>query len=80
MAKKLIKTLQVSKGNHTGEVKVYKDTEWNEYQARLIIDGVDQGEAATAHDDELDSILGTAARMLKHAEGIATIRADYDIR
>lgn len=51
MAKRLIARV--------GLVKVYRDAEWNEFVAI----GPDN---ASAHDDDKESILGTATTMARH--------------
>jgi len=48
------------------QVKVYRDAEWQEFIARLFIDGKAQY-AADAHDDDKASIQSTALAMLEHA-------------
>lgn len=60
MALKLIKTF----GENKRVVKVYRDSEWNEYRARLYVNGVLYA-PADAHDDDKESIMGTAQYMVK---------------
>lgn len=56
------------------EVRVYKDSEWGEYRARLYQDGK-LYEPADAFDGDLGSILDTAASMcgLPFTEALAQI-------
>lgn len=44
-------------------VKVYRDTEWDEYVARLFVNGVEKKQAAY-HDSDKDSCLHTAKCMV----------------
>lgn len=60
MALRLLATL----GTGARVVKVYRDSEWNEYRARLYVKGVLYA-PADAHDDDRESIMGTAQFMLK---------------
>lgn len=70
-SKKLIKT--ITNGNKT--VKIYKDTEWEHYVAKLFVDGV-YNEAADYEDsynrydkqsvmDALSSVISTAEHMVE---------------
>ncbi len=59
MAKRLIQTVQVE-GNPR-VVKIYRDTEWNEWQCVMACDGV---ELSRAYEDSKADALGTAKAML----------------
>ena len=52
-------------------VKVYKDTEWNEYICRLFVNGTEMVDSAYHTDDKQDA-LDTANSML----GFYRLRAD----
>lgn len=60
MARKLIHT----EVNANRTVKVYRDSEWNEYRAVLYVDGV-KDLNSDAFDDDKESILGTAKAMAR---------------
>lgn len=49
----------------TRTIKVYRNTEWNEYVAQHWFNGQHLHQD-DAHDDDKESILGTAAAMLKY--------------
>lgn len=61
MSKKLIATLQ---GSEDRMVKVYRDSGYGEYVARLYIGGK-LYVPADCYDSDKDSILGTAASMAR---------------
>lgn len=48
------------------QVKVYHDSQWQEFRARLFVDDAVQS-SCDAFDDNKKSILGTADAMLKWA-------------
>lgn len=52
-------------------VKVYKDTEWNEYVCRLFVNGTEMVDSAY-HTEDLQDALDTASSML----GFYRVRAD----
>ena len=52
-------------------VKVYKDTEWNEYVCRLFVNGTEMVDSSY-HTDDLQDALDTASSML----GFYRVRAD----
>lgn len=45
------------------EVRVYRDAEWNEYRARLYINGALEA-GADAHDTDKGAIIDTARAMV----------------
>lgn len=60
MARKLIHT----EVNGDRKVKVYRDSEWNEYRAVLYVNDV-KDMNSDAFDDDKESIMGTAKAMAK---------------
>jgi len=63
---KLISKTQVTIGTEDFLVKVYKDSDWNEYVCRLFINGTENKDASYHTDDKLDA-LDTAVAMLRFA-------------
>ena len=63
---KLISTTQATTNTGDCLVKVYKDSEWNEYVCRLFINGTENKDASYHTDDKLDA-LDTAIAMLRFA-------------
>ena len=68
---KLIHKIQDTIANVDFLVKVYKDSEWNEYVCRLFANGAEMYSSAYHTDDKQDA-LDTADRML----GFYRLRAD----
>lgn len=53
------------RGNNRAMVKVWWDSEWQEYVVKSYIDGVKQG---SYHCSDKDDALGTAYKMLEEVE------------
>ena len=60
---RLISQTQATIGTGEFLVKVYKDSEWNEYICRLFVNGKEMVDSAYHTDDKLDA-LDTANSML----------------
>ena len=59
-----LRLIEVFEDKESGRaVKVYRDTEWQEFRARLVIGGVSYPQA-DSFDDDKESIMGTAKAML----------------
>ena len=67
---KLISQTQATVDNNDFLVKVYKDSEWNEYVCRLFINGTENKDASYHTDDKLDA-LDAATAMIRFASVIA---------
>ena len=63
---KIISKTQAVVNNNDLLVKVYRDSDWNEYVCRLFINGTENKDASYHTDDKLDA-LDTATAMIRFA-------------
>lgn len=60
-----MRTIQTLEAGNV-KVKLCRDSDWQEYQARLFVDGVER-EAASYHTGDWPDVLATGKHMLQEA-------------